>query len=198
MSSFSGLCPTDTHALFREKSQSFLTGRSYREAVILNLFCSSMLALRLRMKWASGRRNANLARPAEHRSPDSSKFIRSTASRQFESSSPSQPVRASRYSPVESVKPGRFPGLSGLKPNQRRSLLRVSGANGRAVSIQESAVRFGARPRLAEAERLLLCCPRDWRSTVLIRRWAVSSGAGVPRRSPRRSPVPGRRAATGC
>jgi uncharacterized repeat protein (TIGR03803 family) len=34
----------------------------------------------------------------------------------------SQPVRVSRYSPAESVKPGRFPGLSGLKPNQRRSL----------------------------------------------------------------------------
>src|SRR6266496_6339192 len=32
----------------------------------------------------------------------------------------SQPVRVSRYSPVESLKPGRFPGLSGLKPNQRR------------------------------------------------------------------------------
>ena len=73
----------------------------------------------------------------------------------------SQPVRVSRYSPVESVKPGRFPGLSGLKPNQRRSLLRVSGANGRAVSIQELAVRFGARPRLDEAEQLLLCRPRD-------------------------------------
>src|SRR6266536_2081623 len=55
----------------------------------------------------------------------------------------SQPVRVSRYSPVESLKPGRFPGLSGLKPNQRRSLRHVSGANGRAVSIQELAVRFG-------------------------------------------------------
>jgi hypothetical protein len=188
VSSFSGLCPTDTHALFREKSQSFLTGRSYREAVILNLFCPSMLALRLRMKWASGRRNANLARPAEHRSPDSPKSIRSTASRQFESSSPSQPVLVSRYSPVESVKPGRFPGLSGLKPNQRRSLLRVSGANGRAVSIQELAVRFGARPRLAEAEQLLLCCPRD--REVHSAEVSTAMMKGVWPRRPRPAPSP--------
>ena len=63
--------------------------------------------------------------------------------RQFLNGDRSQPVLVSRYSPVESVKPGRFPGLSGLKPNQRRSLRRGSGANGRAVSIQELAVRFG-------------------------------------------------------
>jgi hypothetical protein len=37
------------------------------------------------------------------------------------------------------VKPGRFPGLSGLKPNQRRSLLRVSGANGRVGGLSETA-----------------------------------------------------------
>ena len=41
----------------------------------------------------------------------------STAIVGFGSGSLSQLVRVSRYSPVESVKPGRFPGLSDPKPN---------------------------------------------------------------------------------
>ena len=47
----------------------------------------------------------------------------------------SQPVRVSRYSPVESVKPGRFPPFPCMKANRRRSLRHVSGANGSVVSI---------------------------------------------------------------
>src|SRR6266496_2489265 len=54
----------------------------------------------------------------------------------------SQPVRVSRYSPVESLKPGRFPGLSGLKPNQRRSLA-ARFRRERACGLHSGIGRFG-------------------------------------------------------